>query len=402
MVTPPLPDGWTISTLGAVARWYSGGTPRTTNSNYWGGDIPWISAASLKRFRIRDSERRVTEAGAQNGTRLVPRGTTLFVVRGMSLKQEFRIGIAEREVAFGQDCKALIAKPGLDSYFLAYALAGRSDAILALVDEAGHGTGRLSTDLMQALEIYLPPVGEQRRIGAFLRSLDDRWESCGRVAQACLAAGEAKHQAIPVPDASETTTFGDFATVGGGGTPSTKVEGFWGGDVRWATPTDITRLDEPFIWGTERSITEAGLAACSSVLYPAGSIMMTSRATIGAFAVAQMPMAVNQGFIVVQPRQEHHRWFLFHEMRRRVPEMIARANGSTFMELSRGSFKGMTLVPPTEADLMNFHDAVDVLHRRAAQAMREQATLAAFRAEVMPALVQGIVRLEDVAQESVA
>ena len=66
----------------------------------------------------------------------------------MSLKTEFRVGVTERQVAFGQDCKAIIPAPGIDGKFLALALKARSRQILAMVDEAGHGTGRLPTDLI--------------------------------------------------------------------------------------------------------------------------------------------------------------------------------------------------------------------------------------------------------------
>jgi type I restriction enzyme, S subunit len=167
---------WPRVPLRDCARWLSGGTPATSRRDYWGGDIPWISAASLSSFRIYDSDRRVTPAGAQNGTRVVPPGTTLFVVRGMSLKSEFRIGVAMRDVAFGQDCKGLIARADLDPFFLAYAIKGRSEEILRAVDEASHGTGRLQTEVLEALEICVPPLGEQRRIAKVLGALDDKIE----------------------------------------------------------------------------------------------------------------------------------------------------------------------------------------------------------------------------------
>src|SRR5690606_5506851 len=122
------------------------------------------------------------------------------------------------------------------------------------------------------------------------------------------------------------------ATVAGGGTPSTKVEGYWGGEIAWSTPTDVTALTAPYLFETGRTITAKGLENCASQLYPAQSILMTSRATIGAFALPQMPAAVNQGFIVVLPPTEELRWWLFHEMRSRVEEMISLANGSTFLE----------------------------------------------------------------------
>ena len=167
-------DNWLYTTLSECAKWYSGGTPRTSIAKYWNGDIPWISASSLHDFYICDSERRVTPLGVENGTRLVPENTVLFVVRGMSLKTEFRVGISRCPVTFGQDCKALIAKPSIDSLFLAYFLRSQSPEILGLVDEASHGTGRLSTEVLQEIEVPLPPLPEQKAIAQVLSSLDDK------------------------------------------------------------------------------------------------------------------------------------------------------------------------------------------------------------------------------------
>jgi restriction endonuclease S subunit len=170
---------WKSVQLKDAGTWLSGGTPFTGNPHYWDGDIPWISAASLKDFHISRSDRCVTELGAVSGTRLVPPGTVLFVVRGMSLKTEFRVGVTERQVAFGQDCKAIIPAPGVDAKFLALALKARSRDILAMVDEAGHGTGRLPTDLIVKLKIDVPALSEQRRITEILDSADKRME-CGK------------------------------------------------------------------------------------------------------------------------------------------------------------------------------------------------------------------------------
>lgn len=152
-------QGWREAALADTAKWMSGGTPKTNEPSYWGGDIPWISAASLKSPWLDNSERKVTPLGAENGTRLVPAGTIVFVVRGMSLISEFRVGLTQREVAFGQDCKALVPHPGIDPVVLLLALRARTREILSLVDTAGHGTGRLGTDRIKKLRVRLP-VGE--------------------------------------------------------------------------------------------------------------------------------------------------------------------------------------------------------------------------------------------------
>lgn len=147
-------DGAQEIALKDAGRWLSGGTPTTSNAAYWGGDLPWISAASLKGFYVDQSDRKLTAEGAEVATNIVPAGTLLMVVRGMSLKNEFRFGVAQRSVAFGQDCKAIL--PAISGSVLAMALWSRRTDILDLVDEAGHGTGRLQTDRLEQLRIALP------------------------------------------------------------------------------------------------------------------------------------------------------------------------------------------------------------------------------------------------------
>jgi type I restriction enzyme, S subunit len=152
-------------------RWFSGGTPDTSEDYYWGGDIPWISASSLKSPWIDSSDRMITRIGAVNGTRLVPRGAVIFVVRGMSLVSEFRIGLTQREVAFGQDCKAILPIAGIDAATLFISIKSRTPDILRLVDNAGHGTGRLPTDLLSNMKLNLPAAEFSEVVAAALRSL---------------------------------------------------------------------------------------------------------------------------------------------------------------------------------------------------------------------------------------
>lgn len=173
---------WETIPLGDAGTWVSGGTPRTSNPEYWGGDIPWISSKSITEFRVRTSDRLLTPLGAQSGTKLVPKDAILMVVRGMSLKTEFRMGITQREVALSQDLKGLIPSRQFDPLFLAYALLAKSQHVLDMVDEAGHGTGRLQTDRLFALELPKPPIDEQRAIATTLDVLDKKIESNGRLA----------------------------------------------------------------------------------------------------------------------------------------------------------------------------------------------------------------------------
>lgn len=167
-----IPATWTLTTLGECGTWRSGGTPDTGNPQYWGGPIPWITSSSLHGPLLSDSERRLTEAGVSSGSRLVPIGTILFVVRGMSLKSEFRVGMAARELAFGQDCKAIEVCSHTHPDFLLFYLGWKEPTILNMVDEASHGTGRLMTQELQELLVLLPPLEEQRAISDRIWSVE--------------------------------------------------------------------------------------------------------------------------------------------------------------------------------------------------------------------------------------
>ena len=385
---------WDSVALGDAGAWVSGGTPSTSNADYWGGDIPWMSSKSMTEFRVRTSERRLTQLGAQNGTRVVPKDVILMVVRGMSLKTEFRIGITQRDVALSQDLKGLIPAPEFDPLFLAYAIQSKTPQVLAMVDEAGHGTGRLQTDRLFALELPKPRLEEQRAIAATLNALDDMIES-NRLSMNlmdCLSRSIFQQWRSTTPT-EQTMTLGAFADVYGGATPKTAELRYWDGEIAWMTPTDVTALSAPYLFDTARRITEEGLASCSATLHPVGTILMTSRATIGAFAINQVPAATNQGFIAARPRRSADRWFLFEEMRSRVPEFLDNANGSTFMELSRGRFKELPLALPAREDIDALASKLAPLHAKAAQLSAESSRIANLREILLPELVAGRLRV---------
>lgn len=260
---------------------------------------------------------------------------------------------------------------------------------------SGSAQPSLNRNFLVDITVSLPDIHEQRAIADVLAALDDKIAANDRVVwlsgdlSASLFAAAVRE--IDYGDA----TFNDVADVGGGGTPKTAVDDYWNGNVFWATPTDVTGLNGPYLDATARMITEDGLSACSSSLYPRGSILMTSRATIGAFAIAQVPMAVNQGFIVVNAKSPDLQWWLFHEMRSRVDEFVSYANGATFLELSRGRFKKLPVRMPAESRLAAFTAVAEPLHRSAAQAQSENHALARTRDELLPLLMAGKIRVKD-------
>lgn len=145
----------------------------------------------------------------------------------------------------------------------------------------------------------------------------------------------------------ERTTLGDVATVVGGGTPSTKNESYWGGDVLWLTPGELTKREGTVITCTDRRISNAGLANSSAKMLPKDAVLLTSRATVGAVGLAGQPMATNQGFQSLVAGPSVLPRFLMNWVQANRGEFEARASGSTFPEISGKKIKAIPLeVPP--------------------------------------------------------
>ena len=164
---------WGVKKLDHLADFQSGGTPSKANPAFWSGSFPWVSAKDMKQLFLEDAEDHISDAAVDDGAKLVPVGTLLMLVRGMTLLKDVPICVVRREMSFNQDVKALHPAKGVDGLFLALLLTSAKDRLLEMVTVAGHGTGKLDTDELKAMELMLPSPAEQRRIATCLTSLDD-------------------------------------------------------------------------------------------------------------------------------------------------------------------------------------------------------------------------------------
>ena len=141
-----------------------------------------------------------------------------------------------------------------------------------------------------------------------------------------------------------------FFTIESGGTPSSIVPEYWGGDIRWVTLVDLPQ-GESFteIKNTQRTISETGLKNSSAVLLPKRTVLVSSRATIGRIGIALEPMATNQGFknIVIGDFDQVNERYVAYTVARLVPVMNQMASGGTFKEISKTSFSNLEIpLPP--------------------------------------------------------
>ncbi len=288
------------------------------------------------------------------------------------------LGVAfYRDTPFVAIGRLLVLKPKIRMdarYFSSYINHGVQFAIEST------GVPQLTAPQVTRYSAPVPPETEQRDIAEALSDVDGlhaaletliaKKQAIKRAAMQQLLIGMTRLPGFS--GAWETTTLGDIAEIYSGATPNTQVSAYWNGRIPWCTPTDITAMPGKYLRATERSVTEEGLVSCSARLLPAGSLLLCSRATIGEIKIAVSPVCTNQGFKSLVCKTDVSNEFLYYLLLTLKPQLIERAIGSTFLEISKSDVASLSLRIPTHTEqhaiaaiLSDMDDEITALeHRR--------------------------------------
>lgn len=174
--------------------------------------------------------------------------------------------------------------------------------------------------------------------------------------------------------------LGSICDVVSGATPKTGRPEFWDGDIRWATPKDLSDLGEKHIADTPRKITQAGLNSCAAKLLPPRSVLLSSRAPIGLVAINTAPVCTNQGFKNLVPKNgqvfpDYLYWWLVANRE----QLNQRGRGATFKEISKSIVEQLEIPLPhkngkpdlaKQKRIAAILDKADAIRRKRQQALR--------------------------------
>lgn len=142
----------------------------------------------------------------------------------------------------------------------------------------------------------------------------------------------------------------DIGEIVGGATPSTKREDYYGGDIPWITPKDLSSFKGRYIANGERNITEEGLASCSAQMMPRNAVLFTSRAPIGYVAIASQSVCTNQGFKSIVVNEKADPLFVYYLMKYNKDAIEAMGSGTTFKEVSGKTMKSVKVRIPSDVN----------------------------------------------------
>lgn len=246
-----------------------------------------------------------------------------------------------------------------------------------------------------AFNFSLPTLVEQENIVRAMEAFDSLIKNGERQIALLEDSANLIYREFVIAHAheSQSTFFHEQAELVGGGTPSTDRPDYWDGEILWVTPTDITRNTGLVLLDTQRKISESGLENCNARLLPPRSILMTSRASIGYFALCDEPICTNQGFISLVPYQEEARYFMLFNLMSRKEEIESLASGATFKEISKKTFRNLQLQLPDQNALKNFHATIEPIIDQFLVLKRQLRTLRQARDLLLPRLISGQLRL---------
>lgn len=344
--------------------------------------------ASLRKSQLKAGDILVVRVGANRGDScMVPRG------------------LGELNCA-----NIIFARPLYRGDF--FGLFTRSDLgqHLLLSASTGAAQGVINTQSVAALPVPVPSWGVQQRIASILCAYDDLIENnTRRIATLkemarCIyeewfvrfrfpghqGARMVESELGLMPDDWVIAAADEVTTTLGGGTPSKAEPTFWeSGEINWYSPTDLTGAGTVFMAESRSRITQLGLENSSARMFPARSVMMTSRATIGAIAVNTTEACTNQGFITCVPSERYPLWLLYHWLKANTEVFESLGTGATFKEVTKGVFRKIKLLVPPSSLASQFERSVGPMMELILRLERTNQNLRTARDLLLPKLISG-------------
>lgn len=391
---------------------YRGKTPPKVDAG-----VPLITAKVIKNGRIEEIQEFISEETYRTWMRrgLPEPGDVLITTEAplgevAQVPDDAHIALAQRVILLRPDPKEV------DRQFFFHFL--RSPMARQRLTERSSGTtvAGIRQPELKAVRMDLLDRPTQERVGQLLDALDDliennrrRIELLEEMAQAIYREwfvrfrypGHEGDQLVdsplgPIPEGWEVSTCGECLTVLGGGTPSKSEPRYWvGGTIPWFTPSDLTRKRARYAVEPELRITEEGLRASSARYFPAGSVMMTSRATLGVLGIAASSASCNQGFIVIPPVDRWPSSFVYEWLSYHAAELEALGTGATFKEITKGAFKRVPFVVPTADVLEVFRGTIEPVEEAVKVLEAQNRRLVLMRDLLLPKLVTGQIDVSD-------
>lgn len=385
---------------------HSGGTPSTKQSEYWGGNLKWLSSGETSNSFIYETVEKITESGVKNSsTKLAKKNDVVLACAGQG-KTRGQVSYLEDDMYINQSVIALTAnKSILDSLYLFYNLKNRYKELRGGSDSSST-RGSITTTSLKNLYIELPPLSVQQKIVSVLHSYDKLIQNHKKQIENLqnLASELYKEWFVRFRfPGHEKTSFENGIPAGwkyvkistaynssSGGTPSRQcLEYYENGIYPWIKTGE---LKDSLILESEEYITESAIQNSSAKLFEKDSLIIAMYgATIGQIGINKMQATCNQACCVLRPKDNVpcgiyylYMFFLFNRN-----YLISLGSGAAQQNLSQVVINKLNFLLPKTEVIEQFEKLEKSIFDRMCVFQKKISVISKQRDLLLPRLMSG-------------
>jgi type I restriction enzyme S subunit len=390
---------WKEYKLSDIMEIIGGGTPKTSESQYWNGNIPWLSVVDFNNRRkfVFETEKKITEKGLQeSSTKMLKKGQIIISARGTV----GALAVLGRDMTFNQSCYGLNAKEDLTFNDYLYYLVNYNVSSL-LNNTHGAVFDTITRETFDHISVGLPPLPEQHTIASILSSLDDKIDLLHRQNKTLEALAETLFRQWFVEEAGEgwkTGKLGDvIETIESGSRPKGGIDPKLREGIPSIGAENINGLGyydyskTKFITQEFYNSMKRGFIKNYDILiYKDGAYI--GRKGMFANGFPYDICTVNEHVFILRANPRVNQFFLYFLLNQEELEQL-NAN-SAQPGLNQESMKSFEIVIPSNELIKKFEEIVKVWIDKIFFNSNQIHTLARLRDTLLPKLISGDVRIE--------
>ncbi|KAF0127379.1 MAG: type I restriction enzyme S subunit [Elusimicrobia bacterium] len=365
--------GWKECRLGDIIELVGGGTPKTSVSEYWNGEIPWLSVVDFNTSNkfVYETKKTITKEGLQNSsTKILNKGDIIISARGTV----GALAVLKKEMTFNQSCYGIRNRDSVsDQSYLYYLI---KDSINNFQQMAHGGVfDTITRETFDQIDVSLPPLPEQRAIAAVLSSLDDKIDFLHRQNKTLESLASALWRKTFIEDTNPKWELGKVSDI----SSITTGKGLKRGEF-------VDNGAYPVI-GANGEIGRA-----NNFLYDERVILTGRVGTLGKLVISEGKVWVSDNVLIIKPGEDNYFYYSYFLLKQ--VEFENMNVGSTQPLVTQTDVKNIECALPNDIDLNKFHATVDPLFSKQRNNIKQIKVLSHMRDTLLPKLMSGEVRVK--------
>lgn len=387
----------------------SGGTPKSTVEEYYGGTIPWLNTKEINFNRIYKTEKTITDEGLNNSSaQWIPAKSVIVAMYGATAG---KTAITQIPLTTNQACCNLtIDSTKADYRFVFYALCNDYAYLASLAN--GGAQQNLNAQQIREFEIPYPSIEEQECIADILSSIDNKIDLNRRIndnleqqAQALFKSwfvdfdpfkdGKFVESELGrIPEGWRVERLGSVCKCLLGGTPSRNKEEYWNGKIAWINSGEINefRITKP-----SEYITQEGLKKSATKLLPKKTtVLAITGATLGQVSLLEIDSCANQSVIGLLENEDIFHEYIYPLIKNRIDDLCSHMTGGAQQHINKNNVEQLEILVPPQKILVEYKQIATPIYSLISNICFESQKISKLRDSLLPRLMSGELKLDKI------